>query len=193
VANELTLTGSIGVIMQSFNYRGLLDKVGLYPHVFKSGRFKDMLSGAKKPTEVDPEETRMIQDMVDETFNKFKSVVSEGRRRAAKENQGDGRALVENWTDYADGRVLTGKQAHEFGFVDELGTFDTAVKRAKLLAGLSADAPASVIRYQLIFDLSSLFSLFGEAKAKSIKLDLGMDLPKLEAGRPYFLSPTFIH
>jgi protease IV len=41
VANELTLTGSIGVIMQAFNYRGLMDKVGVVPTTFKSGRFKE--------------------------------------------------------------------------------------------------------------------------------------------------------
>src|SRR5262249_53255664 len=49
VANELTLTGSIGVIMQAFNYRGLMDKVGLRPETFKSGKYKDMLSGSKSP------------------------------------------------------------------------------------------------------------------------------------------------
>src|SRR5690606_37432008 len=49
VANELTITGSIGVIMQGFNYHGLMDKVGLRRGVYKSGEFKDMLSGARDP------------------------------------------------------------------------------------------------------------------------------------------------
>jgi protease-4 len=39
VANELTITGSIGVIMHGYNYRGLMNKVGVSPMVFKSGRF----------------------------------------------------------------------------------------------------------------------------------------------------------
>ncbi len=190
VANELTITGSIGVIMHSFNYRGLLDKVGLYPKVFKSGKFKDMLSGSKNLNEIDPKEGEMIQSMIDETFEKFKSVVAEGRGRAAKENQGEGRELVKNWTDYADGRVLTGKQAFELGFVDQLGNFDTAVARAKTLANIRE---ANLIRYQEHFDLSHLFSLFGGSESKSIKIDLGMELPKLQAGRLYFLSPTFVH
>ncbi len=47
VANDLTLTGSIGVIIDTWNYRGLMDKVGIRPHVFKSGRFKDMFLGRK--------------------------------------------------------------------------------------------------------------------------------------------------
>src|SRR5437867_529250 len=47
VANELTITGSIGVIMHTYNYRGLMNKVGLRPLGYKSGRFKDMLSGER--------------------------------------------------------------------------------------------------------------------------------------------------
>src|SRR5438876_265727 len=160
VANELTITGSIGVIMHSFNYRGLLDKVGLYPQVFKSGKYKDMLSGSKNLNDIDPKEREMIQNMIDETYEKFKTVVAEGRGRSAKENQGEGRALAKNWVDYADGRVLTGKQAHELGFVDELGNFDTAIRRAKKLA----DIPdANSIRYQEPFDFSRLFGLLGQS------------------------------
>jgi protease-4 len=88
VANELTITGSIGVIMHSYNYRGLLNKVGVMPEVFKSGRFKDMLSGEKNPDEILPEERRMVQSLIDETFDRFKQVVAEGRRNANKENIG---------------------------------------------------------------------------------------------------------
>jgi len=190
VANELTLTGSIGVIMHSFNYRGLMDKVGLYPQVFKSGKFKDMLRGSKQLNEIEPQEREMIQSMIDETYEKFKKVVADGRARAAKQNQGEGRELVENWTEYADGRVLTGKKAHELGFVDQLGSFDTAVERAKKLANI---ADADLIRYQERFDLLNFFSLFGKSESKAIKIDWGVDLPKLQAGRLYFLAPTFVH
>lgn len=191
VANELTLTGSIGVIMQSLNYRGLMDKVGVETKVFKSGRFKDMLRGSKKPEEVDPEETKMIQDMVMETYAKFKSVVKTGRDRAASKNDGKGRGLASNWEDYADGRVITGKNAFSLGFVDELGTFDTAVGTAHRLAGLLGKA--HVIRYQEPFTFGRLFGLAGQAKGKTLKIDVGIDLPRLEAGRPYFLSSTLFH
>jgi len=47
VASELTITGSIGVIMHTYNYRLLFDKIGIRPLVIKSGRYKDMLSGEK--------------------------------------------------------------------------------------------------------------------------------------------------
>ena len=65
VANELTITGSIGVIMQGYNYRGLLDKIGVQPMVFKSGRNKDMLSSTKPTSEITPEEKKMVQDLID--------------------------------------------------------------------------------------------------------------------------------
>jgi protease IV len=190
VANELTITGSIGVIMHSFNYRGLLDKVGLYPQVFKSGKFKDMLSGSKKLDEVDPEEHKMIQAMIEETYKKFTSVVAKGRQRAAELNQGDGRKLAANWEQVADGRVFTGKQAYEYGFVDETGNFDTAVARARKLANISS---ANLIRYQEPFNIAQLFSLFGKSDATTLKVDLGMEMPKLSAGRLYFLSSTVLH
>ncbi len=82
VANELTITGSIGVIMEGFNYRGLMDKIGVRPEVFKSGKFKDMLSPTKSPEETSPEEVQMVQHLIDETFAQFKGVVADGRHAA---------------------------------------------------------------------------------------------------------------
>src|SRR5713226_1826148 len=90
VANDLTITGSIGVILHSWNYRGLMNKVGLKPEVYKSGRFKDMLSGERDPdqdTEDTKEERAMVQALIDETFHKFKAVVKEGRQRAYEKNK----------------------------------------------------------------------------------------------------------
>src|SRR5437016_5011202 len=190
VANELTITGSIGVIMHSYNYRGLLNKVGVRPQIFKSGRFKDMLSGEKNEDEILPEEKQMVQALIDETFERFKKVVAEGRKSAEEHNGGEGRELAKDWTDYADGRVLSGKQAYELGFVDELGNFDTAVKRARQLARIK---DANLVQYQRPFDLGNLFRLFGESESRAVKIDLGMQLPKLQVGRLYFLSPTVLH
>jgi protease IV len=199
VANELTITGSIGVIMHGYNYRELMDKVGIHPLVFKSGRFKDMLSGEREDRNLTPEEQRtrdqedqMVQSLIDETFNKFKEVVKTGRGRAAQENDGNGKTLVEDWQDYADGRVLSGKQALNFGFVDELGDFDTALKRAKSLAKISS---ANVVQYRMPLDLGSmLFHLLGKTEVPAIKVDFGVEVPKLEAGRLYFIAPmTVLH
>jgi len=82
VANDLTITGSIGVILHSWNYRALMDKVGLRPQTYKSGKFKDMLSGEREPEEIPSEERQMVQGLIDDTYKKFKNVVATGRGAA---------------------------------------------------------------------------------------------------------------
>ncbi|MCU0784857.1 MAG: signal peptide peptidase SppA [Verrucomicrobia bacterium] len=190
VANELTITGSIGVIMSTWNYRGLMNKVGLQPFTFKSGKFKDMLNGSREPGEITPEEKDMVQKLINETYDKFKSVVAEGRRYAHDKNKSEGQALARDWEDYADGRVLSGKEAQQFGFVDELGDFDDAADRAKEIVGIH---DANLVEYRVRYDLSDFFRMFGKSDAHGVKVDLGVEFPKLEAGRLYFLSPTYLH
>ncbi|HXG48752.1 MAG TPA: signal peptide peptidase SppA [Methylomirabilota bacterium] len=200
VAHELTITGSIGVIMHSYNYRGLMKKVGLTPRVFKSGRFKDMLSGEKDLDQMTPaeredlaEESRMLQALIDETYARFKSVVARGRagaNAANKESGEKGQPLSANWTDYADGRVLSGREAHRIGLVDELGGLETAVARARKLVGIES---ANLISYHPVFDLSQLFHIFGRSEGGRVQVDLGFDLPRLRPGHLYFLSPTYLH
>ena len=195
VANELTITGSIGVIMHGYNWRGLMDKVGVRPEVFKSGRFKDMLSPDKREEEITQEERDMIQSMVNETFGKFKSIVAEGRGKAAKRNNGlteQGRSLDENWQRFADGRILSGKEALQYGFVDELGNLDTAIARAQKLAKVP---DANVIEYLPEFNLSDLFGMLGQSgqsEARTLKIDVGLDTPRLQTGRLYFLYPLML-
>ena len=185
VANDLTLTGSIGVIMHGWNYRGLMDKEGLRPEVYKSGKFKDMLSGERATNEIPAEEHAMVQGLIDETFQRFKDVVAEGRGAAHDLNKKEGRALADNWKDFADGRVVSGKEALAHGFVDELGNFDDAVDRAQKIAVIS---DCNLIEYQERYDLSNFLSMFGESgQAHDIKLQLGVDVPQLRAGYMYFL------
>lgn len=185
VANELTITGSIGVIMHGYNYRGLMDKVGVAPMTYKSGKFKDMLSGEREPSEITPEERTMVQDLIDETYGRFKEVVGEGRGAAHDLNKKEGKALAEDWTDYADGRVMSGSQALELGFVDDVGDFDDTVERTLEIAHLS---DANLVEYRERYDLSNFLSLFGQSeKSHDIKLQLGADVPKLRAGLMYFL------
>ena len=101
---------------------------------------------------------------------------------------------MENWEEYADGRILTGKTAHELGFVDKLGNFQTALDAARQLAGISGNA--HVIRYQEPFTLGKLFGMGMSTKAKksdAVKIDLGLDIPHVRAGRLYFLAPTAVN
>src|SRR5258706_16258515 len=99
VANEMTITGSIGVILHSFNYRGLMDKIGLRPEVYKSGKYKDMLSGDKKDSDITAEEREMVQNLINETFGQFTNVVAKGREQASQKNKNNSEAK---------GRTLSG-------------------------------------------------------------------------------------
>jgi protease-4 len=192
VANELTITGSIGVIMHGWNYRGLMDKIGLAPMTYKSGEYKDMLSGERETNEIPAGEHAMVQGLIDETFQKFKNVVRDGRNDAHLKNKTDGKSLALDWEKFADGRVVSGTEALQLGFVDELGDFDAAVKRTKNISGI--DGKVNLIEYRERYDISNFLSMFGQSGAShDIKLDLGVDMPKLQAGYLYFLSPTFLN
>jgi protease-4 len=193
VANKLTLTGSIGVIMETINYRGLMDKIGVEPYVFKSGKYKDMLSGMRSTNEIPPGEHEMVQGLIDETFGQFKQVVQEGRDAAFSKNKDNkhsedqGQPLASDWKDYADGRVLSGDQALKLGLVDELGDFQDAVDRAEKLAHIDS---ANLIEYHETYDISNFLRMFGQSaatRAGGVKLDLGFEPPRLQMGELYFL------
>ena len=197
VAHPLTITGSIGVIMQGFNYRGVMDKIGVTPMVYKSGKYKDMLSGMRTPDEIPADEQKMVQALIDQTYDRFKEVVKDGRENAFNKNKGlgfaeDARELGENWQEMVDGRVFSGKTAFDNGFVDELGGLDVAIDRAKELAGVSS---ARVVKYQVPFDIGNIFRLLGKSPVggqAKITVDLGINTPNVEPGRLYFLSSTYV-
>ncbi|HTR41041.1 MAG TPA: signal peptide peptidase SppA, partial [Pseudomonadales bacterium] len=148
VADELTLTASIGVIMETVNYRGLMDKIGVEPYVFKSGLYKDMLSGMRSTNEIPEGEHAMVQDLIDQTYDRFKTVVATGRNAAHDKNKDEGRMLASDWTKYADGRVVSGSQAYQLGLVDQLGTFQDAVDRTKKIAGIDS---ANLVEYHEVY------------------------------------------
>ena len=185
VANDLTITGSIGVIMHGYNYRGLMDKVGVLPMTYKSGLYKDMLSPDRSTNDIPAGEHKMVQALIDETYGKFTNIVFTGRAQAHQKNNSEGKALADNWASFADGRVLSGSEALKLGFVDQVGDFDAAVNRTKTIAHVG---DANLIEYRERYDLSDFLSMFGQSgAAHDIKLDLGLDIPKLRAGCMYFL------
>ena len=163
VANDLTITGSIGVIMETLNIRKLMDKVGVEPDVYKSGKFKDMLSGMRSTNEIPPEERAMVQKLINDTYDKFKGVVRDGRAQAHVLNKKDGKPLAPDWESFADGRVLSGTDALKLGFVDQLGDFNDAVKTAKKIAGTSS---ANLIEYRVRYDISEFLRMFGQKRIR---------------------------
>ncbi len=122
VANPGTMTGSIGVIMETQNLQGLYDKLGIDPVVFKSGPHKDMGSTSRVVSE---QEQQIFQRMVDDIYLQFVNTVAEGRGMAE--------ARVR---EVADGRIFTGSQALENGLVDDMGNYYDALELAAGLAGI---------------------------------------------------------
>jgi protease-4 len=122
VANPGTITGSIGVLMEFSNFEELLKKIGIKGIVLKSGEHKDIGSPLREMT---PEEKKIVQGVIDNVHQQFIQAVSEGRKL-------DRSKVLE----IADGRILTGEQAKQFGLVDGMGdlqdAIDIAAKMAKI-------------------------------------------------------------
>jgi protease-4 len=175
MANDTTITGSIGVIIQTLNYEQLFNKVGLAAVVFKSGKFKDMLNGARPVT---PEERELVQSFVMKTYDKFLGIVAKERNLSADSLR----------NTVADGRILSGKDALENNLIDGLGQLEDAFAKAKQLG----NAPdAKIVKYVAPFSLAHLFRMFSQIDSK-IELQLPRQLvPQLESGRAYFLPSYY--
>lgn len=125
-ASAGTVTGSIGVIMESFGLQNLLQLVQLESRVLKSGTFKDVGSPMREMT---PDEKAYLQQILDNMYQQFTKAVAEQRGFSEEQIQ-----MI------AEGKVYTGQQAVEVGLVDSLGTLYDAIAGAKKLAGLPDDA-----------------------------------------------------
>ena len=100
----------------------LYKKIGVQPEKIKSGPHKDILTPERPITQA---ERGIIQDMVNDMYDQFVTVVAEGRNLdPAKVRQ------------IGDGRIYTGKQAKELGLVDELGNLYDAIDGAAAIAGI---------------------------------------------------------
>lgn len=121
-ANPGSITGSIGVIAEWYNYADLLKWAKLQDVVFKSGEFKDTGSPSRPLTDA---EKAYFQNLIQNMFGQFIKDVATGRRMS----EDDVRKL-------ADGRVFTGLEAKNNGLVDDLGTLQDAVSAAGRMAGI---------------------------------------------------------
>jgi protease-4 len=169
----MSITASIGVIMQTFTFDQLAEKVGLKFHTFKSGKYKDLLNPAREPT---PEEVELVNNLIMEIYNKFVGVVAQERDIDVEK--------LEN--GIADGRILSGEQAKAAGLIDETGYFDDAVAVAEDYARIES---AQIVRYVLPFSLRNLFRFLGENDRTKVQINIGNSQPHLENGKFYLLPP----
>lgn len=132
IAHPSTITGSIGVISIFPNLQELFTKIGIKVTVIKSGKMKDSGSVFRDLTE---EEKKIFQGVIDELYNRFLDVVYQKRKDSFS---------FEKLKKIADGRIYTASQAHRLKLIDEIGYFDSALKKALSLAMIK---DAKVIAY----------------------------------------------
>lgn len=131
-ANDGTLTGSIGVIMQFPVYSDLMEKVGVGMRTVKSQEFKDAGSPFR---EMSTEEKAYFQGIINDVYEQFTEVVS--LERGIDEI---------NMQSLGNGRVFTGRQAFKVNLVDAIGTFEDA----RIALCIKADMPQnSPLQYPL--------------------------------------------
>jgi protease IV len=153
-ASPETLTGSLGVIMQGINYAGLAEKYGVDFVTIKSGPYKDIMSPSREMTE---DERKILQSMIDNSYEGFVKVISEGRD-----------IPITKVKEIADGRIYDGRQAKELNLIDGFGYQDDVISTLKKDLNLK---DAQVIRYSENFGFESLFSM---SARKMIGEDLEM-------------------
>ncbi len=157
IADEGSLVGSIGVIIQLVNYKELADKIGVKSMTITSGELKD----AGNPFNDFSEKDRTyFQEIVDDTYQQFIEVV-------ARERKIDTAKLKE----YATGRVFTGRQALKIGLIDSIGTYEDAVKIAADMAGIEGE-PTIVKEKNKTTLFERILDTFSNNELRSIKEEI---------------------
>jgi len=174
VAAPGTLTGSIGVISQFLNVKGLVERFDIKTETVKSGKLKDAGNPFRDMT---AEDRAYWQALVDRVHRQFVGAVVEGRdldRDAVRK--------------IADGRVVTGEEAKELGLVDELGNFYDAVELAKTEAKLTGEPHLVFPRDERVRFLDQLMeSMFGAA-TDAVHSRLARDARAAQSPGLYFLT-----
>jgi protease-4 len=123
VANENTITGSIGVFTGKINISKLLDKLGVTTESFKVGEHADAFSETKP---FNDEELKILRDSTKHIYRVFLERVATGRKMT-----------VARADELGQGRVYSGSKAKELNLIDEIGGLDRAVEIALELAKIN--------------------------------------------------------
>lgn len=139
MARPTSITGSIGVMIQSLNFRELAERYGVRDMTIKSGKNKDLLH----PLGEDSDEKReILQHVVDAMHQRFTGLIAEHRPLSPEAVQ-----------PLADGRIFTAQQALEHQLIDEIGYWQDAVR---VVRELLAVPDVKIYRYEMPFSLSNL-------------------------------------
>lgn len=169
-AEPTTWTGSIGVIIPHYSVAGLMDKLAIEDDSIKSAPLKGVGSPTKPMT---PEERQVLETLVKESFERFKSIVKSGRPKLTDDQM----------KKATTGQVFTTKQALELGLVDKEGFLEDAVERSLQLASLDK-ATTKVVKYHK--PTTVVDALLGASAAVSQPNQL-QQLLDLSTPRAYYL------
>jgi len=175
VAEPTSVIGSIGVLFETFNFTGTMQKIGMSADAIKSGPFKDMGSPFR-PTR--PDERAIMQGMVDEYYARFVAVVN-ARKKLSPPNE----------IKATDGRVFSGVQAVDLGLADRVGTLEDAIDVAKQKAGVKS---AKIIMFKRPYGYGgSIYasSPLPPAQSQSMTLDVPGMRNMLPTGFYYLWTP----
>lgn len=172
LAQPSTVTGSIGVIMQTFDVTGTMNLVGVKSDAITSGEFKDIGSPLRK---MRPEERELFQHVVNDMYKRFVDVVVEGRSDLDE-------AAVRR---LADGRIYTATQALEAGLIDRIANLREAVGMVKERIGSKR---IRFVAYTRPFGYRPNYYAQTPYAIGDINL-LNIDMP----GWPYHTTPQFLY
>jgi protease-4 len=175
VVSPTSIVGSIGVIFESFDLEGTLDKLGAKSESIKSAPMKDMASPFKHLT---PEAREVMQGMVDEYFARFKNIVVSNRP-------------IHDSTKFdliTDGRVFSGTRAVELGLADQTGRLNDAID---LAAKMSNSVGGEVVMFKRPYGYSgSIYATYDAPVPKSSELNLNLPMSRwLPDGFYYLWQP----
>jgi protease-4 len=156
VADQASVVGSIGVISIFPEYSRLLEKIGVNMTVIKGGEYKDFSTGFRPLT---GEEEEMMEEMIEEIYDQFLTIVSDNRN-LSKDYVGT----------IAEGKIYSGRKAHEIGLVDEVGSRDEAISIAAHLGGIEGEPRIVTYERTGFFDefVGTAFANFGYGFAKGL-------------------------
>jgi len=124
-ADHGSIVGSIGVIMEWYNYADLVKWAKMKNIVIKTGEFKDTGNPAR---DITPAEREYLQGMAQDMLSQFVGSVASGRGMKPE----DVKAI-------AAGKVWTGEQAKQMKLVDDLGDFEAVIKDTAKSVGISGE------------------------------------------------------
>ncbi len=142
-SNEGTITGSIGVILQTADISKLLNKLGITPVIIKSGELKAVPNPAEK---IGENELNYLQEVIKKMQNEFLEIVKLNRNLSESTIE-----LIK------DGRIFTGKDAKKLELIDEIGSERDALNWLIENAGVDENIKVKDLLHEN--ELKELFSL----------------------------------